>query len=150
MARFGPAGWDARGYFQTVQTVHLNADPYAEGLAALQDYHQRVEKDPSATHPFAYVYSPLTVPLIRLLGKLPWNVLILLYWLAIATGAFLQLWAGFQMADEGERRWLWLILPAVIFFPGLITDDVILSPSDSLTNGTQVQISRAQTAGAGK
>ena len=127
MARFGPAGWDARGYFQTVQTVHRGADPYAEGLAALDNYHQRVATDSSATHPFAYVYSPLTVPLIRLLGKLPWHLLILLYWLAIATGALVQLWAGFQMADEGERRWLPLILPAVLFFPGLITDDVILS-----------------------
>ena len=127
MARFGPAGWDARGYFQTVQTVHRNADPYAEGLVGLEDFHQRVATDPSATHPFAYVYSPLTVPLIRLLGKLPWNTLILLYWLAIAAGALLQLWAGFQMADDGERRWLPMILPAVIFFPGLITDDVVLS-----------------------
>jgi len=127
MARFGPAGWDASVYSQTVQTVHRGADPYAEGLAALDDYHQRVARDPSATHPYAYVYSPLTLPLIRLLGELPWNLLILLYWLAIATGALLQLWAGYQMADEGERRWLPLILPAAIFFPGLITDDVIVS-----------------------
>jgi len=31
------------------------------------------------------------------------------------------------MADQRERRWLALMLPAIIFFPGLITDDAILS-----------------------
>jgi hypothetical protein len=31
------------------------------------------------------------------------------------------------MADERERRWLVFVLPAVVFFPGLVTDDVILS-----------------------
>jgi hypothetical protein len=30
------------------------------------------------------------------------------------------------------------------------TDDVILSPSDSLTSGTPVQISGSKTAGAGE
>jgi hypothetical protein len=49
------------------------------------------------------------------------------YACVVGLGAMLQLRAGFQMADNDERRWLALLLPAVVFFPGLITDDVILS-----------------------
>jgi len=67
----------------------------------------------------------MTLPLLRLLQRfLPGSGLF--YWAAIATGALLQLWAGFQMAEERERRWLALMLPASPF-SGLITDDVFLS-----------------------
>ena len=69
----------------------------------------------------------MTPLLLRLLAAFPRWLLGLLYWGAVATGALLQLWAGFQMADRRERRWLALMLPAIIFFPGLITDDAILS-----------------------
>src|SRR5208282_3709042 len=60
------------------------------------------------------------------LAVFPGWLLGLLCGAAIATGAGLQLWVGFRMADRRERRWLALMLPAIIFFPGLITDDAIL------------------------
>jgi len=59
----------------------------------------------------------MTLPLLRLLAAFPAWLLGLFYWAAIATGALLQLWAGFQMAEERERRWLALMLPALAFFP---------------------------------
>jgi len=111
MACVGPVGWDAKDFWKAIQTVHHGSDPYAEDLVARQEYH----------------YSPMTLPLLRLLAVFPGWLLRLLYWAAVATGSLLELWAGFQMADQRERRWLALMLPAVTFFPGLITDDVILS-----------------------
>jgi len=127
MASVGSVGWDAQGYGKAVQAVHHDSDPYAEDLVALQAFHTRLASNPAERPPFVYVYSPMTLLLLRLLAVFRRWLLGLLYWAAVAAGALLQLWAGFQMADQRERRWLALMLPAIIFFPGLITDDAILS-----------------------
>jgi len=127
MAFVGAVGWDARGYWKAIQSVHRGSDPYAEDIVALQGFHQRLMTNPAEPRPFVYVYSPMTLPLLRLLAVFPAWLLGVLYGVAVATGAAIQLWAGFEMADQRERRWLALLLPAVIFFPGLVTDDVILS-----------------------
>jgi hypothetical protein len=125
MASLGPVGWDAHGYWKTSQAVRDHFDPYAQDLVALQAFHDHI--NPAEPPPFVYVYSPLTLSLLRPLSVLPSFLLGLLYWGAFAAGAMLELWAGFQMAEARERRWLALALPAVVFFPGLLTDDVILS-----------------------
>jgi len=127
MAHFGAVGWDAQGYWKAAQSVHRGSDPYAEDLAALRRFHERLATNPSEPRPFVYVYSPMTLPLLRLLAIFPGWLVGLLYGAAVAAGAAIQLWAGFQMADQRERGWLMLALPAVVFFPGLVTDDVMLS-----------------------
>ncbi len=127
MAYTGAVGWDAKGYWKAIQSVHHNSDPYAEDIVALQGFHQRLATNPAEPRPFVYVYSPLTLPLLRWLALFPASLVGLLYAIAVAVGAAIQLWAGFQMADQRERRWLLFALPAVVFFPGLVTDDVILS-----------------------
>jgi hypothetical protein len=125
MLRVGAVGWDAQVCWKTIQALHYSNDPYATGLVALQAFHNGSAF--STTLPHVYVYSPLTLPLMRLLGGFPGWVITVLFGAAVTTGALLQIWAGFQMADKQERRWLVMLLPAVVFFPGLITDDVILS-----------------------
>jgi len=127
MAYSGAVGWDAKGYWKAVQSVRHNSDPYAEDIVALQGFHQGLATNPAEPRPFVYVYSPLTLPLLRLLALFPGSLVGLLYAIAVAVGAAIQLWAGFEMADQRERRWLMFVLPAVAFFPGLVTDDVILS-----------------------
>jgi hypothetical protein len=127
MAYSGAVGWDAKGYWKAVQSLHRNSDPYAEDIVALQKFHERLAANPAEPRPFVYVYSPLTLPLLRALGVLPGWFVGLLYAVTVAVGAAIQLWAGFQMADERERRWLVFVLPAVAFFPGLVSDDVMLS-----------------------
>jgi hypothetical protein len=128
MACSGPVGWDAKVYWKAVQSVHRGSDPYAESILARQAFHpQFAASNPTERPPFVYAYSPMTLPLLRLLGMLPGWTLGLLYGAAVLAGALAQLWAGFQMADKDERGWLALALPAIVFFPGLVTDDVILS-----------------------
>jgi hypothetical protein len=127
MSSLGPLGWDAQGYWKTSQIVHHHSDPYAQDLAALRAFHDRLAVNPAEPAPFVYVYSPLTLSLLRVLALFPSWLIGLLYGLAIACGAVLELWAGYEMADQRERRWLALMLPAIVFFPGLVTDDVILS-----------------------
>ena len=127
MACVGPFGWDVPPRWKAIQAVHHGSDPYAEELVALQAwFHNRSAFNPAEHPPFVYGYSPMTLPLLRVLAVFPGWLLGLLCGAAIATGAGLQLWVGFRMADRRERRWLALMLPAIIFFPGLITDDAIL------------------------
>lgn len=127
MARVQPAGWDAHVYWKAIQSLRRGADPYAEGIAAQRAFPHRPAPSAPEQCVFTYVYSPLTLPLLRLLAALPGGLLGVLYGLALAAGTLLEVWSGFQMAVERERRWLALMLPAVAFFPGLIVDDVILS-----------------------
>ena len=125
MASTGPVGWDAEGYRRTIETVRHGGDPYAADIAAQQAFH---DHPVAGQHfPWDYLYSPMTLLLLRLLGQLPDKLLGTLYWLAVAAGLLFPIRAGYEMADAGERRWLRFVLPAVLFFPGLIADDAILS-----------------------
>jgi hypothetical protein len=125
MASTGSAGWDAKTYWKAMEVVRSGADPYAAGIAVQHAFHER----PAAGTPLpvTYVYSPMTLPLARLLVQMPAWLLGAFYGIAVLAGALLATWAGFEMADAGERRWLRFVLPAVLFFPGLVTDDAILS-----------------------
>ncbi len=127
MACVGPAAWDAQVYWKAIQSCRHGADPYADGIAAQQAFHNRSTSNATEHAPWTYVYSPLTLPLLRLLGAFPGWLLGVLYGAAVAGGFALELWAGFQMAVEHERRWLALMLPFIAFFPGLLSNDVILS-----------------------
>lgn len=130
MATTGPVGWDAQISWKAIQNLRHGLDPYAAGIQAQQAFQNGsapAEHVPFARARWIYDYSPLTIPLLRLLGTLPGWLLALLYGTAVAGGFLLQLRAGFQLADEHERPWLTLLLPVVAFFPGLITDDAILS-----------------------
>lgn len=123
----GPAWWDTQVYSTAVQSVHRDGDPYSEGINAQQAFHDQVVKDPHARPPMTYVYSPMTLPLLYLLGHLPPCLLAFGFYSALCAGFVLQLWAGYQMATKQERRWLVYLLPAVAYFPGFLSDDVILS-----------------------
>lgn len=127
MAYTGPAGWDAQIYWRAVQTLRHGGDPYAEGIAAQLAFLNRPNPSPADHVPFTYVYSPMTLPLLRLFESVPGWLLGTLYALAVLAGFLSELWAGFQMAVDWERKWLAVMLPAIAFFPGLVTDDTILS-----------------------
>lgn len=121
-------GWDVKYSSDAIQLVHHGIDPYAASILSITKAIQnRPALGAALEQPRVYQYPPLTLPLLRLLSTMPSWLLGAAYAAMIAAGALLQLWAGFHMGSKGERRWLALALPAVIFFPGLITDDVILS-----------------------
>ncbi len=127
MAYTSAVGWDAQIYWRAVQDLGHGQDPYAKGIAEQLAFQNRPTPNPAERVPLAYVYSPLTLPLLRVLSALPGWLLGAFYSVGVAAGFLLALWAGFQMAEERERKWLALLLPAVAFFPALVTDDVILS-----------------------
>jgi hypothetical protein len=120
-------GWDSVVMWNAIQTLGHNGDPYAEGIQRQQIFHLHQISGLSEQRPFVYVYSPLTLPVIRQLKVFPFWLLATIYTGVVAFGYLLQLWAGFQMATESERRWLTLALPFLVFFPGLLNSDIVMS-----------------------
>jgi len=118
-------GWDAKIYWTAVQVTHHGADPYAVGIAVQHAYHN-LPAGRNGPHPFSYVYPPMTLPLLHLAGMFPVWLAGTLFVIAIAAGVLLQAWAGYQLASASERRWLALLLPFTLFFPGLIHNVTIL------------------------
>jgi hypothetical protein len=127
MIATGPSAWDTDVYWTAAQSLVHGGDPYAEGIAVQQAFHNKAVKDPHAHPPMTYVYSPMTLPVLRWIGHAPYWAVISIFGLLLALGFSLQLWAGWQMSTKDERRWLPLLLPMVAFFPGLLNDDVLLS-----------------------
>ena len=120
-------GWDTDVYWAAIKSVSRGGNPYAEGIAVQKVFHDQKNKDPHAHPPMTYVYSPITLPVLNILGKLPAWLLGTSYYCALIVGFALQMWAVWKMATVHERRWLPFLLPAAAYFPGFLNDDVILS-----------------------
>jgi hypothetical protein len=125
--KVAPHWWDFNVYWTAAQSLNSGSNPYADGIAVQKAFHDAVNKDTDGMAPMTYVYSPMTLLLLRMLSRAPFGVAGTLFGIALACGFILQLWAAWQMASVSERRWLPLFLPAVMFFPGLLHDDVVMS-----------------------
>jgi hypothetical protein len=125
---FEKPAWDVRIYLQGVDSVRAGHDPYADAIAVQRTYHDHRELLPAAmTTPFSYVYSPITLPVLRFVATHPLWLSGVLYWSLYALGVFAQIWAGFQLADSTEARVFLFCLPAAAFFPGLLASDILWS-----------------------
>jgi hypothetical protein len=120
-----PPGLDAIPCWTAIQSVSHGNSPYAKGMVAFNAYYSLSHKAGDQP-PCIYWYSPLTIPILRVLAFFPGWLLGPLYACAVVAGFLLQLKAGYSMAREEERRWLIFLLPFAAFFPGLLNDGVIL------------------------
>jgi hypothetical protein len=127
MAIAGPTGWDVVPYWSAVQSIGHGRSPYADGIVAVKAYYALASRTVGDRETYCYVYSPMTIPVLRIFAWFPGWLLGPLYWGAIAVAFLLQLRAGYLMASEKERRWLIFLLPFAAFFPGLLCDQTILS-----------------------
>jgi len=118
--------WDASVYARAMRWVAAGQDPYAEGVAQEEAYYRNGPQTGVGV-PFAYVYSPLTLPLLKLASSIPAWLLKSEYWLVYALCALAQVVVTSRAAENGERRWMELLAPAALFFPGLLVSDVIQS-----------------------
>lgn len=127
LALHDDTGWDAAIYRTALHSLRAGHDPYADAIAVQQRFHSEIALHPNDTPPYSYVYSPMTLPLVRAagaLGALPGRSL---YWLAYAIGALAQLYAGLSAAEASERKYFSCIAPVAVFFPGLLVRDTVLS-----------------------
>lgn len=127
MAVANSAGWDLRVYTQAMEWVRGGHDPYAQGVAVQQAFYDQHGLHAHGPRPMTYVYSPITLPALRLAGMIaPWlrNGL---YWLAYAAAVLGQIWVVMQLPEKRERQTFLFLAPAAAFFPGLLQHDVIFS-----------------------
>ncbi len=102
-------------------------DLYADAMALQHAFHLRFGHPVSGPAPLSYVYSPITLPLLGLLGALPTWLAASLYGTAYFAGLLAQLWAGLEAATPGERRCLLYLTPLAAFFPALLVSDTVWS-----------------------
>jgi len=120
-------GWDVSVYLKAIHSMQAGHDPYADAMAVQDAFHRDLASHPNAAAPFSYVYSPITLPLLRPIGAVPVWLSGTVYWFLYAVCALCLVWVGMQAVEDSERNGFLLIAPAALFFPGLLQHDVILS-----------------------
>jgi hypothetical protein len=124
---FDKPGWDIVFYRNAITALQAGHDPYLDAMAVQRAFHATLAQHPNDTPPYSYVYSPMTLPLLRLLGSLPVWFSGSLYWLAVALGAFVPVFVMLRVKAEPDADFFRIVAPVAIFFPGLIAQDTVLS-----------------------
>ena len=120
-------GWDLRVYAAAINSLRAGHDPYVDAMAVQQAYHDRRGDLNGEDLPYSYVYSPITLPILRLIGKLPFWFSGRMYWLVYTLAVLGQLWVAMQFTTGRERRYFVYLAPAAAFFPGLLQNGTVLS-----------------------
>lgn len=126
-AHLDHAGWDIVFYRNAITAMQAGHDPYVDAMAAQDAFHRTLAQHPNAIPPYSYVYSPITLPILRFVGHLPSTLAYTLYWLILIGGVFSTLWVLTRAVKGTERTFIAIVLPAAVFFPGLLAHDTILS-----------------------
>jgi hypothetical protein len=120
-------GWDLQVYEKAILSLRAGHDPYADGIAIQRIFHSTLAFHPQDPHPFTYVYSPITLPLLRWIGSFsPW-LSGGIYWLVYAVSLPAAIWVGMQAVEAKEWRIFILLAPVAVFFPGLLEIEVLFS-----------------------
>jgi hypothetical protein len=126
-SHFDHPAWDVTIYLQAVHSLHLGHDPYADAIAIQRLFHSQLAFHPDAIPPFSYVYSPITLPVLRAVARVPLLLSGSIYWLFYLAGVLAQVWVGMQAVDHNERRYFVYFAPLAAFFPGFLGSDILLS-----------------------
>jgi hypothetical protein len=127
IATDGPIAWDLDVMVKAARALQAGSDPYLTGIANQDAFLHSSAYRAGAARPFVYVYSPITLPVLKLLGSLPEVAVITCYWLTYALAILLQLWVVLRLSNLKERWFLSTIAPLTLFFPGLLLFDSVLS-----------------------
>lgn len=126
-AHYQTLAWDTVIYYSAVRSLSAGHDPYADAVAIQQSVHDRNPSQPNSNGPFSYIYSPVTLPLLRIAGMLkPW-LAGALYLLAYLFGLTAEIWSTFQAAEREEHNLFLFFVPLALFFPGFLGSDILLS-----------------------
>jgi len=122
---FSPPGWDVVVYRNAIRSLKAGHDPYLDSIAAQKVYYSQAVH-PAGDPPFNYVYSPITLPLLRLIGALPVWFSGGLYWLAYIAGVLSAIWVATLALEDNERPYLLYFAPLTIYFPGGLANGIVL------------------------
>jgi hypothetical protein len=120
-------GWDARVLRDAIWSLRGGRDPYSDALAAQEAFRRALAQQPGLAVPFSYVYSPVTLPLLRWVSKAPLWLSGSCYGGVYLAGTLAIVWVGTRFALPAERAVMRVIAPLAVFFPGLLQNDVLFS-----------------------
>lgn len=120
-------GWDFLNFKDAIVSLQRGHDPYQDAIAVQDMYRSQLAQHHVAAAPLSYVYSPMTLPLLRLLGGASLKLSGTIYWIAYAAAFGFLIWVGLQWADEEEWKIFAYLAPFTVFFPGLLQNDVLFS-----------------------
>jgi hypothetical protein len=124
---FDKPGWDVAIYHSAERSLAQGHDPYLDAIAVQKAFHIQLAQHANQDPPWSYVYSPLTLPLLKSLYVIPHWSSSRIYWLAYAVAVVVQIGVGLWAAKPDERRWLVWLAPVATFFPGLLANGIVLS-----------------------
>ncbi len=124
------SAWDVGIYGKAMQSLQAGHDPYSDAIIVQQQHHRdllahHIKTDDAP--PYSYVYSPITLPLLRALNRIPLTLLLALYWSTYAAGVIAAIAVGVSLGESSERRVLLYWAGVAAFFPGLLANGVLLS-----------------------
>ena len=130
-ATHDPSAWDVRISGNALTSLRAGHDPYSDAMAVQRTHHEQVMAhggvDTSVAPPYSYVYSPITLPLLRELGRMPQSMLLILYWALYTAGVLAAVFAGVALGERDEVPLLLVFAALAPFFPGLLANGVLLS-----------------------
>ena len=128
---FDDTAWDMKVYDHALVSLHNGHDPYQDATDIQKQHHQQLsiagKLADDQTPPYSYVYAPITLPLLRALGQLPRDVLVTLYLILYLIGAFTAVAVCASLAEPAEYPGVLYLAAVAVFFPGLLSNGVILS-----------------------
>lgn len=120
-------GWDVAIYAKGMHDAAAGLDPYEQAMAVQRAYHAAHSLQAGVAPPYSYVYSPITLPLLRAIAHLSEWFSGSIYWLLYAMGALAQIWVGMRFVKSRELRIFAYVAPLTFFFPGLLANGTIQS-----------------------
>jgi hypothetical protein len=124
---FDQPGWDAAIYHTAIRAIANGHDPYADAIAIQQTFHAEKALHPNAAPPYSYVYSPMTLPILRVMGFLPISLVGSLYWGLYFAAVLALIWVAMQPVEASERPYFIYLAPVAAFFPGFLANGIVLS-----------------------
>jgi hypothetical protein len=124
---FETPGWDVKVYAAAIRSLRAGHDPYADAIAVQQLYHQQVGGSNGGDPAYSYVYSPITLPILGLIARLPFWLSGSTYWLLYVLAVAGQIPFALRFAEAQERPYFLYMAQAAAFFPALLQSHVVLS-----------------------
>ncbi|HWZ51813.1 MAG TPA: hypothetical protein VNW54_10145 [Granulicella sp.] len=120
-----PHAWDVAVYRNAIRSLAAGHDPYLDGIARQKLYYNQTVH-PAGDPPFSYVYSPVTIPILRVITAFPVWLSGSIYWSIFVVGALAEIWVVMRAVEENERRLFLYLAPITVFFPGLLANGIVL------------------------
>lgn len=119
------SGWDVVIYHSAMNALAMGHDPYSDATAIQKLIHTQ-GLQPGQEPPYSYVYSPVTLPLLRLISRGPATFSAACYWVVYVAALLTQVWIGLMATMRAEKKYFLWIAAVTPFFPGFLGSGIVL------------------------